>query len=127
MSGAHRPAVAVAHAGRFPGENASPWYVQSARFVDRRIGSRRGVVSPAFSGSLVPNAYQAPSLPRTTAGSANVSAAGADTGLRGFTGFATACCAGTNRPAAINVTARSLLIGAPQGMGCGADVGPCTT
>jgi hypothetical protein len=81
MSGAHRPAVGVAQAGRFAAENASPAYVQFARSVERRIGNTCGVVSPALSGSLVPNAYQTPSLPRTTAGSAKVSAAGAETGL----------------------------------------------
>jgi hypothetical protein len=81
MSGAQRPAVGVAHTGRLAAENASPTYVQFTRSSERRIGIGRWVVSPALSGSLVPKAYQNSSLPRIRAGSANVSAAGAETGL----------------------------------------------
>jgi hypothetical protein len=71
----------VAHDGRLASVNASPRYSQPTRSAERMIGIRCGSSSPSNSGSEVPNAYHQPSLPRITAGSAKVSAAGADTGL----------------------------------------------
>ncbi len=107
MSGAHSPAVGVAQDGRVAGVKTSPTYVQSNRSRERRIGISRGSVCPANSGSLVPYAYQKPSRPRITAGSANVSAAPADTGLcdPGWCGVAVAGT-GVARSAAATRAAR---------------------
>src|SRR5919107_2371765 len=84
MSGGHRaaPAPVSAHRGRLAEPKASPVKVQLTRSRERAVGMRCGVPSPSRSGSLVPYAYHHPSLPRTTEGSANVSAKPLLTGLR---------------------------------------------
>src|SRR3954451_2422367 len=88
MSGAHRPAVAVAQVGRLPAPKAAPAVRHVTRSVLRAIGIGTGG-PPARSGSLVAKAYQAPSSPRITEGSAKVSATSRLTGFT-YTGTAAA-------------------------------------
>src|SRR5689334_21464348 len=78
MSGAHRPAVEVAHVGRLLPSKTVPRYCQLDPSRVRAM-CMRPEGSPALSGSEVAYAYHQPSRPRITDGSANVSENESDT------------------------------------------------
>ncbi len=83
MSGAQARELSRQVAGTSSGWITSPAYSQVTRSVERRIGRMRSPGSPWLlnTGFWVPYAYQAPSLPRITAGSGKVSVTPAVTGF----------------------------------------------
>src|SRR3954453_10008763 len=105
MSGAQNADVGVAQVGRFAAENTDPVEVQVTRSVERAVGISAGVPVPERSGSLVAKAYQAPSSPRTSDGSANVSAKPDETGFTSGGGAAEAGAPNPNTSAAAAVAA----------------------